>query len=250
MVALYCSYDLIDLPLSQGGWAVTTQTSKVPHLTEFDLGNLSRHPSSRLCAWDLKAFLTTMEQWQAFSDTSTNHNRPYHIMSQHQQQQPRDLKAAGQQQSPAAGSSYEPYQSSHPPSQAQSTAASPVGASYTRPGGYNGDGDVAMQDADPYAKGKVTAKSNHQHRASLSASRNALQFGPHEESSAARKYSPMDTMSPSSPYPTGYQQPFQPTTVSQSSHRQSPTRPNSYSSSPQTYYGTSCMLLLYNVASL
>ncbi len=94
-----------------------------------------------------------------------------------------------------------------------------------------------MHDAaDPYGKGRVTSRSHHQQHASLTGIRPpGVPYGAPEESSVARKYSPMDTMSPSSPYAAG----FRPTGP-HAGHgsRQSPTKAEAYSSPAQAYYSS------------
>ncbi|KAF2828777.1 kinase-like protein [Ophiobolus disseminans] len=97
----------------------------------------------------------------------------------------------------------------------------------------DGDGDVAMEDADPYKpKYNNVARPNHQHR-------HSQQFLQQEESAAARRYSPMN-LSPTSPYPGTTQQGGQNytsfTPAQPQSNRQSPTRTNPYMSPPNSYY--------------
>lgn len=195
----------------------------------------------------------SMEQWQAYSETANNHQPPYHHSAQQQQQQQqrqsRELKGStAPQHLPPSASGYDSYHSPTSGSQVQSSASSPAGAQYPRQGGYNGDGDVTMQDADPYGKAKPSSRTNLQHQVSAAAvtSRNLTQYGSNEEASAARRYSPMDTLSPSSPYSTHRQQ-SQASTAPQGtqthSSRQSPTRQNNYTSPTQSYYSSSCECL-------
>jgi dual specificity protein kinase YAK1 len=114
---------------------------------------------------------------------------------------------------------------------------------------YNGDGDgdVAMEDADAFNKPKYGSRPSHQQRLSQ-------QFIQQEESAAARRYSPMN-LSPTSPYTAGPTQSNQPSytsfTPQSQSTAQSPTRTNPYISPPQSYYsppGTlakALLLLIY-----
>lgn len=95
----------------------------------------------------------------------------------------------------------------------------------------DGDGDVAMEDADPY-------KLKYGAGAGASAQRQAPAQRPpqpylaqHEESAAARRYSPMN-LSPTSPYAAAQAQ----THPSPLGSRQSPTRSNPYMSPPASYY--------------
>lgn len=99
---------------------------------------------------------------------------------------------------------------------------------------YNGDGDgdVPMEDADPYNKPRYASRANHQNR-------HSQHFVQQEESAAARRYSPMN-LSPTSPYVASSQPPAQSTytsfTPQTQTSRQSPTRSNPYMSPPQSYY--------------
>ncbi|KAK8192524.1 dual specificity protein kinase yak1 [Zalaria obscura] len=103
------------------------------------------------------------------------------------------------------------------------------------------DGDRLMEDADPYNKQKY-AQSRPQSQ------RNSSHYLPTQAedaatSSAARRYSPMNT-SPTSPYVTSpnalgssHYNSFTPQHQRQSSH-QSPTRSNSYNTQSQGYYSS------------
>ncbi|KAL8785400.1 MAG: hypothetical protein Q9195_008660 [Heterodermia aff. obscurata] len=138
------------------------------------------------------------------------------------------------QQNPgSAGHGYEAYQTPSVPSQPQSMAASPTGTPRAR--AYSGDGDVAMEDADPYNRLKYPSRPSHQHRTSGP-------YVPLEDSSAARRYSPMKALSPSMHYPQTPQQSNQGTysafNSQNTSARQSPTRPNPYSTPSQNYYSS------------
>jgi dual specificity protein kinase YAK1 len=107
----------------------------------------------------------------------------------------------------------------------------------SRPPNFNdGDGDVPMEDADPYNKPKYAAsRPNHQHR-------HSQQFIQQGTSEAARRYSPMN-LSPQSPYNGSAQQGTQQAAQGYTSFspqaqgsRQSPTRSNPYISPPNSYY--------------
>ena len=91
----------------------------------------------------------------------------------------------------------------------------------------DGDGDVAMEDVDPY-RPKQSARPSHSRQ-------HSQQQIISEESSAARRYSPMN-LSPASPYNgpppnamSAVYNSYSPNTQS----RGSPTRPNAYMSPPQ-----------------
>lgn len=98
------------------------------------------------------------------------------------------------------------------------------------------DGDVAMEDADPYKPKYNAARASQQNR-------NSQQFLQQaEESTAARRYSPMN-MSPTSPYAGSTQQGgpnFTSFSQSQTPNRQSPTRNNPYITTPNSYYSPPC----------
>ncbi|KAI4133984.1 MAG: hypothetical protein LQ347_001902 [Umbilicaria vellea] len=98
---------------------------------------------------------------------------------------------------------------------------------------YTGDGDIAMEDADPYNRMKYPSRPSHSHRASA-------QYLSQEDSAAARRYSPMKNLSPSSPYANSPQQSahnaYGPYSGQNTSARQSPTRSNAYSAQSQSFY--------------
>jgi len=131
------------------------------------------------------------------------------------------------QTQPPAGFTYEQYSAgmgSHP----QSVAASPNATPQMR----DGNGDVPMQDAaDPYSGMKYPMRPHHQQH--LSAGSRQITQG--EPSAAAQRYSPMDTLSPASPYGAPPSQ--NPYGQPPGSNRQSPTRPGAYSS-PGSYYSS------------
>lgn len=149
------------------------------------------------------------------------------------------------QSQPPVGYTYETFQtpgtSSKPPSagpnsKSVSMASSPTATPRSRD--YITDADTAMEDADPYNRAKYPSRPNHH-------SRPSSQFlGQAEESSAARRYSPMNALSsPTSSYPTspGKSQPaygFPPTVHGQS--RRSPARAPDYASPPQGYQSPPC----------
>ena len=169
------------------------------------------------------------QQWQPYSDMARNRQARYPTT----QQQPQQSNGSAQQHQQQSSYGYEAYQSASVASQPQSMVVSPVGTPHTR--SYaSGDGDVAMEDADPYNRMKYPARPSHQHRPSG-------QYLGQEDSSAARRYSPM-TAAPSSPYAPSSQQPSQTPYghyPSQStSARQSPTRSSHYSTPSQSSYTT------------
>jgi dual specificity protein kinase YAK1 len=177
------------------------------------------------------------QQWTAYSAEPSPAARPRYSMAspQHAQRDasvPAPVKQEIKQ---------EPY-SSLPPSRQSSMGLQSGGGSSSRGADFNdGDGDVAMEDADPYKPKYNTARPNHQNR-------HSQQFLQHEESAAARRYSPMN-LSPTSPYTGSTQQggqnytSFSPQAQAQSqpqSNRQSPTRNNPYISPPNSYYSPPC----------
>lgn len=100
------------------------------------------------------------------------------------------------------------------------------------------EGDLPMEDADPFNKQKYEYPIRANHR-----SRPTSQYLPQEESSAARRYSPMN-LSPTTPYSStpgnAPQAHFASYTPTLQPSRLSPTRPHVYSS--QSYQGQSRML--------
>ncbi len=174
------------------------------------------------------------QQWQSYSDMSPTRQARYsHSAHATPQQQAREFNGATQQHQPPAGFSYEVYQAPPSASLPQSMATSPSATPHARE--YNGDGDVPMEDADPYNRLKYSSRPNHQHRMSG-------HFIAQEESSAGRRYSPMHTLSPSSPYAASPQQAGQAAYGSYTPQtypsRQSPTRPNPYPTQSQSYYSS------------
>jgi dual specificity protein kinase YAK1 len=181
------------------------------------------------------------QQWTAYSAEAPAAARPRYNMASPQQHAQRDASVPSQtsKQEPKQ----EPYASSMPPSRQSSMGLpSSGGGAPSRGPDYNdGDGDVAMEDADPYKPKYNAARPPHQQR-------HSQQFLQNEESAAARRYSPMN-LSPTSPYAGASQQPgqsyttFSPQAQPQSqppSNRQSPTRTNPYMSPPNSYYSPPC----------
>lgn len=169
------------------------------------------------------------QQWKPYTDAASNRSLRYsHSTSQQQPREPNNSVAAQQHAAPS-GFSYEAYSTPSVSSHPQSMATSPIGTPRAR--ASSGDGDIAMDDADPYNRMKYPSRPNHQHRTS---GQQLLQ----EDSTAARRYSPMKALSPSSHYASSPHHPGQPYTPQTPSARQSPTRTNPYSSPPQSYYTT------------
>lgn len=135
------------------------------------------------------------------------------------------------QQLPSLAS--DPYVTSAGPSRAQSMSLGSHSAAPSR-GAYNGDGDgdVQMEDADPYNRAKHGGRPGHSRM-------NSAQMIQQEESTAARRYSPMN-LSPASPYaatPQQQQAQFSAFTPNPNQTSQSPTRGNfQMSPNPHGYY--------------
>ncbi|KAH0566455.1 hypothetical protein GP486_000167 [Trichoglossum hirsutum] len=88
-----------------------------------------------------------------------------------------------------------------------------------------------MQDAaDPYNRLKYS-KQSQQPQVSGSG-RGAMPYLSTEDSSASQRYSPMNTLSPTSPYSSNQG------SYTYAQHRQSPSRSNNYTSASQTYYSS------------
>ena len=168
------------------------------------------------------------QQWSTYTETPvTSRQARYapHNMTAPQQAQ-RDLNIPQQIKQ-------DPYTSPAASSRTASMALPSPATLLGRAPEYNdGDGDVPMEDADPYNKPKYsTSRANHQHR-------HSQQFLQQEESAAARRYSPMN-LSPTSPYSGSTQQGGQnytSFTPQAQNNRQSPTRNNPYMSPPNSYY--------------
>ena len=193
-----------------------------------------------------------MEQWQGYSETpSANRPAQYRNNSRHQPQSS-SQEAGGpavQQQGPIGGS-YEAYQRPTTSSRSQSIPPSPAGVPRGRVLEHAGDGDLHMQDADPYNRTKYSTRSTPSSSQQQGLAQQQQQHLPRaggmylsqEESLAGQRYSPMDTRSPSSPYASTAQQSipgnYTSYTSQGQSNRQSPTRgnANAYASPPNAYY--------------
>ncbi len=160
--------------------------------------------------------------WQAYGD-----RQPRFTKSTPQQ----PSNGSAQQPQPHSGYGYDPYQTPSIPSQPHSMAVSPIGTPHTRVYA-SGDGDIAMEDADPYNKMKYPTRPSHQHRTSG-------QYLGQEDSPAARRYSPLKA-TPSSPYAPEQpsQNPYGQYPSQNTSARQSPTRSSHYSTPSQSSYTT------------
>ncbi|KAI9044285.1 putative protein kinase Yak1 [Aspergillus affinis] len=174
-------------------------------------------------------------QWQPYQDPLMG--RP----AQFNNGQPLAAKYAGQpqqaQQAPV-GYTYEAFQTpalaAKPPTMTANSKSVPMASSPAatpRSRDYVTDADTTMEDADPYNRAKYSAARPSHH------SRPSSQYFPHEESSAARRYSPMNVLSPTMPYNTspgkGPATYVHPPAANQT--RRSPTRMPNYSSPPQSY---------------
>lgn len=165
------------------------------------------------------------QQWSPYSETPAGRQTRYAPHNMTTPQHPSNPNMPPQIKQ-------DPYASPTAPTRTASMAlVSPEGP-HGRGAEYNdGDGDVAMEDADPYKPKYSTSRANHQHR-------HSQQFLQQGESAAARRYSPMN-LSPTSPYAGTTQQggsnytSFSPQAQN---NRQSPTRNNPYMSPPNSYY--------------
>ncbi|KAK8041837.1 hypothetical protein PG993_006360 [Apiospora rasikravindrae] len=178
-----------------------------------------------------------MDQWQGYSDAAGGSQRRYnngtaqltpgrefgqHQMAGHVHQQP---------QSAAPGMRYDQYGNL-----TASSATSPLSTPQLR----DNNGDVAMQDAHDAYGGSMKYPMRPHHQTHLSGGGRPAHVNlhsPSEPSAAAQRYSPMEVLSPTSPYPPksagagstpGQQGSF-------ASQRGSPTRAD-YTTSP--YYNT------------
>ena len=185
-------------------------------------------------------------QWQTYADSSAN--RPAQLGNGFgappTQASQKHMASHSQQPQAPLGYSYEPYHpsdtvpaapTSNAGSKSISMTSSPSGTPLMRE--FLPDADIPMEDADPYNSTKYapTRSSQQHHRASS-------QFLSGEESSASRRYSPMNIQPPSQSYnpsPSLSQTPYA-LASGPTSSRPSPTRSNTFSSQPQTYQSPPC----------
>lgn len=171
-----------------------------------------------------------MDQWGPAYHDPAGASRRYNGNSQ---MSPRDY--GGQQgQAPAqapAGFKYEQYSGGLSSHASPNPASSPI----TTPQLRDNNGDVAMADAnDQYASMKYPMRPHHSQHVSAS-SRSSTLHSPPEPSAAAQRYSPMEVLSPTSPYAKGGGSQFSAPPTS----RQSPTRPADFHSPQSPYYQSS-----------
>ncbi|KAJ6056219.1 hypothetical protein N7444_005317 [Penicillium canescens] len=177
--------------------------------------------------------------WQPYQDPLMGHPAQFTTgLASHPQQLASKYGQPPQSQ-PPVGYTYESFQTpgtaSKPPSagtnsKSVSMASSPAA---TPRRDYVTDADTTMEDADPYNRAKYPSRPNHNRASSQFLS----QAEESSASSAARRYSPMNVLSPPMSYPTSpgksqssYGFPSGP----QSASRRSPARPE-YASPPQGY---------------
>ena len=177
-----------------------------------------------------------MEQWQSYNDAAGGSNR---YNGNGNGQLNRDYSARPAQAQPPAGFKYEQQQqysaagaggglNSHP---TPNSMTSPI----TTPQLRDGNGDVTMQDAhDPYAGKQYPMRPHHQSHLSGGAGRSSNLHSPQEPSAAAQRYSPMEVLSPTSPYAPKQNASGQ--FSAPPATRQSPTRPSDYQPPQSPYY--------------
>ncbi|KAL2838421.1 kinase-like domain-containing protein [Aspergillus pseudodeflectus] len=181
-------------------------------------------------------------QWQAYKDPLAGRPAQFNntglTSNPNPQQMPSKYGTQPQPSQPPVGYTYETFQTpgitAKPPSAATtsktvSLASSPTTAT-PQSRDYVTDADTTMEDADPYNRAKYPTRPNHH-------SRPSSQYFPSEGSSAARRYSPMNVLSPTLPYnsspgKSGNSYGFPP---APNQSRQSPTRTSTYSSPPQPF---------------
>ncbi|KAI3337167.1 kinase-like protein [Xylariaceae sp. AK1471] len=166
-----------------------------------------------------------MDQWQGYQDAT---GAPRRYNGTNQMTPTREYSQQPGQVQPPASFKYDQYQPTMNSHSAQSSAASPI----TTPQVRDGSGDVSMQDVhDPYGAMKYPMRPHHQSH--LSGGRQPNLHSPSEPSTAAQRYSPMEVLSPTSPY--GSKSTSNQGQFSTHSQRQSPTRADYPPTSP--YYG-------------
>ncbi|KAG0156414.1 hypothetical protein PDIDSM_3592 [Penicillium digitatum] len=175
--------------------------------------------------------------WQPYQDPLIGHPAQFNTALASHPQQLASKYGQPPQSQPPVGYTYETFQTPGMTSKAPSASSnsktvsmnsSPTATPRTRD--YVTDADTTMEDADPYNRAKYPSRPNH-NRASSQFLNQA------EESSAARRYSPGNVLSPPMSYPTSpgksqgsYGFPSAP----QSASRRSPAKPE-YASPPQGY---------------
>ncbi|CAJ2506355.1 Uu.00g004850.m01.CDS01 [Anthostomella pinea] len=170
-----------------------------------------------------------MDQWQGYPDAA-GASRRYNGKNQMTPGREYAQQGGQGQVQPPVGFRNDQYQGAMSLHSAQPSATSPI----TTPQLRDGNGDVPMQDAhDPYGAMKYPMRPHHQSH--LSGGRSSNLHSPSEPSAAAQRYSPMEVLSPTSPYgskSSGAQGHFS----TPHSQRQSPTRADYPPTSP-SYYG-------------
>ncbi|KAI9673428.1 MAG: dual specificity protein kinase yak1 [Caeruleum heppii] len=179
-----------------------------------------------------------MESWQnqdqRYGDTSSRQAQ-YAKSSQHQSgdyAQKSHLDPPYHQSNLAMAHSVDPDTAREAGS--RSLLPSPAAPPQSRPSDYREDGDVSMQDADGGIRTRHATRPEYQSQSGV-LSAPSSQYMQQDDASAARRYSPMDTLSPTSPYAPTSQQSGNGAYSSQhyqsQSSRRSPTRAqNSYMS--------------------
>lgn len=177
------------------------------------------------------------QQWPPYTETAASSRQaryaPHNMTTpQHAQHAPRDPNAPQQIKQDS-------YASPTAPSRQNSMSLTSPNGPSSRGAEYNdGDGDVRMEDADPYNKNKYG-----QARPAAQQRNSQLFLQQQEESAAARRYSPMN-LSPTTPYNGSTQQGGQTytsfTPQASQSNRQSPTRNNPYMTPQNSYYSPPC----------
>ena len=153
------------------------------------------------------------QQWH-YPDAAPNRTRGY---SQSFQQGHEYNGQSSQFQSPTEYSQ-ETYQA--PPSASNTISMGSTPSATPIKQEYVADLDIPMEDADPYNRAKYPSRPMQSHRSST-------QYLANEESTAARRYSPMNMLSPSTTQNSSPKQPSRNSynyPTQSSSARQSPTR--------------------------
>lgn len=168
-----------------------------------------------------------MDQWGPAYHDPAGASRRY---NGNDQMSPRGYSAQ-QGQAPVqapAGFKYEQYQGTLNSHASPNPATSPI----TTPQLRDNNGDVAMADAnDPYSSMRMPMRP-HQSQHISSSSRSSTLHSPLEPSAAAQRYSPMEVLSPTSPYTKAGGSQFSAPPTS----RQSPSRSADYHSPQSPYY--------------
>ncbi|KAJ2906765.1 hypothetical protein MKZ38_010756 [Zalerion maritima] len=172
-----------------------------------------------------------MDQWQGYTDPPTS-SRRYNGNGQISRDSYNNGAQQQQPQQPQAPASLR-YDSYHQPSINSHSAQNPAASPIANPQIRDGSGDVTMQDVqDPYNTSTFKYPMRPHHHHNLSSGGRASNLQQSEPSAAAQRYSPMEALSPTSPYAKS----VAPQYANPPGQRQSPTRQGQPEYNPTSPY--------------